>query len=288
MLYLFFFVVVSIEICVGWTIYVFTGMRGTPVNVYPAWLWEVLFSFYWFSFVFKSLNKKYFDVTQTRSYVWELKPVATWALSAHFVFVYLLSMAILPLMGVALLPRVLIAYLGSYIACVAIPMQLALWLYPRYQKNLESDRIPAAQIRDMALRCPAAQAFIQRHPNYLTFVCDNANKNEVASCLLLDRRSRSEREGFMEDVVLEIPVDMQNKAPIEEKIKASHYVYRNGTEGSAVLHLSEREIPGAVDRAPEPLDFDLLRRFDSLMERFPLLDKIPFPLAVRNTPYERV
>jgi hypothetical protein len=288
MLYLFFFVVVSIEICVGWTIYVFTGMRGQAFNVYPAWLWEVLFSFYWFSFVFATLNKKYFDVTQPRSYVWELKPLAGWALSIHFVSAYLLSLAILPLMGVALLPRVLIAYLGSYALSVAIPMQLAMMFYPRYQKRLESDRIPASQIRDMALRSPSAQQFTQRYPNYLAFVCDNAHKNKVASCLFLDRRSRPEREGFMEDIVLEIPVDMQTKEPIEDKIKTSHYVYRNGAEGCAVMHLSDKETTGDGDRAPEPLDFDLLRRFDSLMERFPLLDKIPFPLAVRDTPHERI
>lgn len=293
MWYVFFFVVISMEIGVGWTIYVYTGMAGKPFNVYPAWLWEVFFSFYWFSFVFKSLNKKYFDVTQPRTFVWELKPLAGWVLIIHFFSAYFLTFAILPLMGISLLPRVLIAYLGSYLLTVSVPMQLALVLYPRFQKKLESERITAERIRSIALQSPSVQRFVERYPNYLTYVYDNVLKNQTATCLFLYRQPRAERDRLYEDIVLEIPIDMKSKTPVERRVKNTHYIFLNGAESSAVLHFPGDDSRGdqatGGSHTPYPsLDEDTLRRFDSLMERFPLLDKIPFPLAVRGVPYELV
>ncbi len=283
MLFVFCFVIVTMEIVVAATIMMFTGL-----NVFPAWLWEVLFSFYWFAGALGSLNRKFCDLTKHRSnFIWDLKPMIGYVFMTHLVTAYLLTFAILPILSVNWGLRLLIAYPVCYIFTVAIPMQLAVIFYPKFQKKMESERIDPKIIRDTALQCDAAQAFIDAFPDCKTYVCDKAFKNQYASCLFVHRKQRPEYEGITEDAVIEIPVDMNSRQPQCARIKTQRYIFQTQNDKSAVYQLPCDDII-KQHQDDAPLDGDIMEKFDASFYRFPSLHNAPFSLAVRDAAFEQV
>ncbi len=282
MLFKFFFTVITMNAIISLIIFCFTGLM-----VYPWWLWELIFSFYWFSAVFHSLNKNYLDPTSPRTFLWDLKPMIAWVFSIHLVAGYAISFGILCPMQVSFGGRALIAYLGSYVAIVAIPMQLAVIFYPKIQKKLESQRADPRMIQSLAMQCGEAQDFCQRFSPIRTFVSDHAWKNQIATCFLAHRFPRRERDGLWEEVVLAIPVDMSRKKGLGERIQVDRYLFQVEEGRSTVFHLPVENWMEEHAR-PKPLDSDTLNKFDTLLDRFPTLEEMPFPLAVRKVAFERI
>lgn len=287
MILVFLFVIVTMEIAVGWTIYVYTSMFNHPFNVYPPWLWELLFSFYWFVFVFKWSNYRHFDITRPQKCNWDLRAVFAWGFVIHLISAYVLTYSILPRFGFALFSRVLIAYGGSYLLSIEIPMRIAIRWYPRYLKNQASERVDPVKIHRLALQCAAVREFSERLSPVNAYVYDHVVKNQVATCVFQHRMNRSERPGLLEDVVLSVSVDMRVRKPLEGSIKIERYIFSIQDGRSSVLHLpSENLIESHLDAAP--LDEITLQKFELLFDRFPSLENVPFALAVRNASYVQI
>lgn len=255
--------------------------------LYPWWLWDIFVSFYWLTAVFGSLNHNYLDTTKPRTFIWDLKPLIAWLFCIHWVVAYVTSLAILAPLGVPWWLRWIIAYPGTYVFTVAIPMQIAVIVYPRYQKKQIEERIDPGEIRALAMQCDEASEFVKQFPDSKAFVVDNAFKNKVATCLFLHRKTRPEMEGLWEDAVLEIPVDMTRYEPLREKIKAQRYIFQIAEGQSAVYHLP---IDDFINRHVDSqrLDDDTLAKFDSSLFRYPSLETTPFSLAIRDVPFEAV
>lgn len=279
----FFFVVVTMEILVGVILFFFTG-----VSVFPPWLWEILFSYYWFAALFSSMNKKYFGATQSaHPFIWDLKPFAAWLFVIHLISAYLLTFGILPWWNFSLFMRVLIAYPGSYAITFAIPIQIALVAYPRFLKKQKLPGSDPKAIQKLALQCELVQTFVGHFLEVRTFVCDHARKNQVATCFFAHRIPRSERPGLWEEAVVAVPVDINAQKALCKKVKVDRYLFQVEEERSTVFHLPVDDWLEAHSR-PTPLEKDILDRFDTLFDRFPSMQEIPFPLALRQVPYERI
>jgi hypothetical protein len=274
-------VIVTTQISVGLI------FRALGVNLFPLWLLEILFSFYWFAGLFFSLNRKFFDVTKDRTYIWDLKPMLGYVFSIHLVTAYVLSFGIIPLFNAHWGLRLLIAYPVCYVFTFAIPMQLAVIYYPKFLKKMEEERIDPKVIRNIALQCNAAQAFTYAFPDYKSYVCDNAFKNQYASCLFVHRKHRPEYEGVSEDAVIEIPVDMSSRQPQCTRIKTQRYMFQIQNDKSAVYQLPcDDIIKQHQDNAP--LDENIMEKFDASFYRFPSLLDAPFSLAIRDAAFEQV
>ncbi|MBN2326797.1 MAG: hypothetical protein JXR73_06560 [Candidatus Omnitrophica bacterium] len=277
MLYIFFFVVVTANAISILTIYMFTRQM-----FYPWWMWELIFSFYWLTAVFGSLNRRYFDVTKPRSYVWDLRPMIMWTFVIHWASAYALSFAILAPLETPWYIRLPAAYPGTYLLTSAIPIQIAMILYPKHQRRLESQRIKPEKIRAIAEQCPEIREFLRRLPKVQYKAVDNAMKNETAQCIFWHRKSRPERAGLWEDAVICAPVDMKTQKPLCRRITRERYIFQEEEGRSAVLHLSEENL--IEDHLNDsPLERDVLEKFDVRFNRFPSLRDAPFSLAVRQS-----
>ena len=91
----------------------------------------------------------------------------------------------------------------------------------------------------------------------------------------------------MEDVLLELPVDMKTKQPLESNALSMRYIFESSENGSSIYHLDEGKSFEEYDLYAR-LDENTLNRFDSQIDRFPSLEAAPFPLAIRDRIYEEL
>ncbi len=281
----FVFVIVASSFIINFVIAAFVGAHGGGGGVftmyfiggkipsfYPPWLFELHLAFFWYSAIYGSLKRKFCDVTRG-SNLWEMAS--------------LIPKLLLPYLGISLLARfaldqsILVAYGVTWFLCVFLPMYIAIYLYPRKQAKLEEERIAPEKIQNIAEQHPLAQRFFSHYPEKRVDIIDNQRKKNVAICVFSHRISRPERAEMQEDLVLEIPVDLKARIPLEEQGNISRYIFYTNENRSAVIELDDKRIL-TLDERKKSLDEFTLSRYDTAFERFPSLLDNPLPVAVRR------
>lgn len=283
LVWLFFFVVLTILLLVFVIFYFISG----GMVYFPAWLVEVMLSFYWFSGIFKVLKDKYFDPTRLTPVPPLFQSLAVSCFLGHIAAAYLLSLGILPWFTDSLLRRILLSYIGSLLVGVYAPMAVAEFWYPRWVRKQESEAAGAEEIVALALTCPAARRFVEVFPGCQAYIFNNQVKNAEAACLLAFRRERTERPGLWEEFTLEVPVAWRSQHAAGERIHPDRYIFQTDDEGSTVMHLPD---PARwEDHAqPRPLEESWLECFDRMVNRYPPLGRMPFHLAVHPAPCRKI
>ncbi len=286
MIWIFFAVVIAGSLIAQYTISAFVvvyggalGIQAGNISLYPPWLVELHISFFWYSWVFSALNRRLFDITKKNTYKWDVKSYVGKLFFAYLVISNTLRFAL----GF----DILISYLITLLVVIVIPLYLAFLFHPVMERHEAKSRITGKEMKEIALKNPLACQFMAHYPQSKTYIFENQNKHDIGTCILLFRREREERNEIWEDILLEIPIDMKKKEPLNGSEKFHRYIFSHAEEGSCVLELSpegilERDV---IDKPLEKFDLD---RFDSLFARFPPLQEIPLPIAVSGESYEVV
>jgi len=257
----------------------------TGIVAFAPWVYEVMLSYFWFMVLLDKLNKTYCDVTKPESDLWKFQPMIRWVFFVNIVFSFSLRFMILPLFTESMSLTITIAYIGSLFVTVVLPMEIAKIAYPLWEKRQESEKFSPDKIKKIALQSAAAKQFSKLFPQYKTYVFDSSVRNSIATSLFLHRHERGEQTDMLEDITLEVPVDLKRKIPVTDNEKLSRYVFQTTGETSSVLQLPEFSL-SSIDVLDKPLDDFTLGQFDTLVDRFPSLQDIPFSLALRNVPYK--
>ena len=265
-------IVVASSIIVCFIIFAFTGLC-----VYPAWLIELQIAFFWFSGVFRYVKHKILMEADKNYDQWDLKPFVGYLFVAHIMFTFFLRFVFRE--------NVYIAYLGTFIVGVVLPASVAFALYPRWLKRQETTKFKPGDIKEMAMKSALALQFMACFPEAKIYVSGHARKHEVGFCLFLYRRKREERPALWEDVLLEVAVDLKRKTALAGREQAQRYIFETVEELSAVFSLPPEAVWDEQELA-KPLEEDILKRFDTLLARFPTLSQAPLPVVSRNLPYE--
>lgn len=250
-----------------------------PLNipfVYPPWLVESMLAFFWFSAVFSSLKRKFCDVTHA-SYLWELAPIIGKLLIAHIFLSVVLR--------VAFNLHLLLAYGGGWLVAVYIPMQIVIYRYPKKKQRLEETQLTAEKLKKITQKSQAVQAFLDVFPSASFYVIDNAVKHKIATCVLMHRQLRKERDRLYEDITLEIPVDLKKRTPLDGKAKVSRYIFQSDEAASAVVELPDLTV-GQLSGELLPIDDFTLDKLDASFSRYPSLHDLPLPIATRQGTYQ--
>ncbi len=282
----FLFTVISILLTFACMMFLSSSLGGEPTWVFPFWLTEMMISFYWFGLLYWFLKSRINQEEISQGYQRLLIKLTGALFGLHIIEAFLLSLVILP-MFCSMPIRLLIAYPGTALVTLLIPLALTPMTYNRWAKKQASERIRPTKIRSLALRNPKAQRFIELFPECQTYIYDHKVENKVAACLFLHRQYRPEREGLMEDITLEIPIDMKTKLPIDNRTSILHYIFTMDEQSSSIMHL-DYDDPLAACKDQTTLDEKLLDKFDMQMDRFPSLQDAPFQLAIRKTTFEKI
>lgn len=279
------FVVISIFLTIEYLIFAFALTRGERLIIYPAWLNEIMIGFYWFAFVYWFARLRVANDEKRSEYKeFIIEKTGVW-FCVHVVSAYVFSFALLYQQPA--LVRYPVSYLGTFVLTMILPVLYYRYRFPRWQAKLESNQLSLSSLRKIALRCEDARRFVELFPSHRVFVYDNKVKNTVATCLLAHRTYRTERPDLQEEITLEIPIDIKKKRPVESGVKRSRYIFQTDDELGTVMHLHDTE-QWDLHRSYDPLDQDTLRKFDTMINRFPSLRVTPFPLAVRKVPFEMI
>lgn len=286
MFWMFLLTVNTILLIIGGMLFGAAMSQGETLWVYPFWLTEIMASYYWFALVYLSLKGTINKDAPTCDLQRYVARRAGNLFLLHIAEAWLLSLVFLP--EIVNWPvRLIIAYPGTALITMVLPLALLPRRYRRWQKEQEAERVRPGKIRSWAMRSEAAQRFVERFPECKVFVFDHWVKNKTAACLFLHRAPRPEQAGLMEDVLLELPVDMKTKQPLESNAQSMRYIFKSSENSSSIYHLDEGKSFGEYDLYAR-LDENTLNRFDSQIDRFPSLDAAPFPLAIRNRIYEEL
>lgn len=271
-------IVVTGSLGVNFTIGAFVKMFGQNVELYPPWLLECHYAYYWFSVVLLALFDKFSANFLKSTYMEDLQWMVDKVLIVHIATVIPLR-----LLGF----HWLAVYGGSFVVTVVAPVAFASWYYPRWLKKQESEVINSASIIEIAKQSQAVQMFLKLFPAARMYVFDNKLKHDRATCLMQMRRKRHERDGLLEDVLLQIAVDLKGLKPIEKDVKLSRYLFYEEDGRSSALHLPEPTLDDADTFNAPPDDFSL-DKIDSAPYRHPSLVEAPLPIAARGVAYEVV
>ncbi|MDP8246464.1 MAG: hypothetical protein P9L94_20450 [Candidatus Hinthialibacter antarcticus] len=269
-------IIVTASLGVNFTIQTFVKMFGQSVEIYPSWLVECHYAYYWFSAVLLVLLDKFSADFLKRTYMQDLQWMVDKVLLAHIATVVPLRLLGIPWQ---------IAYGGSFVLTVVAPVAFASWYYPRWLKKQETEVIGAASIADIAKGCETVQRFLDYFPAARLYVFDNKIKNNSAICLFQIRRKRHEREGLMEDILLQIPVDLKRLQPVEKDVKLSRYLFYEEDQRASAFHLPEPTLDDLQTFEAPPDEFSL-DKIDSALYRHPSLTDVPLPIAARQVEYE--
>lgn len=280
MVQMYFIVVVTSSLLIWFILRAFTG-----VSVYPTWLIEAHLAFYWFYIVLQSLvdffrtgGRLLASGFEKRTYHENL-----WFLCDKLFFAHLISTIAMRLSGI----HFLIAYPGSLVVTVLIPLPIALKLYKRWQVVKESERIPAKILVDIARSHNEINAFLENYPDSTAYVADFAKKNQQATCYFVARRDRPEREDLAEDLIAVVSVDMKQRRITEAGVQYIRYLFYEYEDGVAVHHLPEPS-PEHPERFDAPPDDFTLDKIDSAGPRHPTLKYAPLPIVTHNSAFERI
>jgi len=280
----FLFTVISILLTFALMMFLSSSLGGEPTWVFPFWLTEMMISFYWFGLLYWFLKLRLNQEERAKGYQRLLVKLTGALFRAHIIEAWLLSLVILP-MFCDMPIRLLIAYPGTAVITVLIPLALTPMTYNRWAKKQASERIRPTKIRSLALRNQEAQRFIELFPECKTYIYDHKVENQVAVCLFLHRQYRPEREGLLEDITLHVPIDMKTKLPIDNRTSIMHYIFTMDDQSSSIMHL-DYDDPIAAHKDQITLNEQLLDKFDMQMDRFPSLQDAPFQLVIRKTTFE--
>ncbi len=257
-----------------------TGMAmfGHQVEIYPSWLLECHYAYYYFSAVLAFLLDKFSSPFLSKNYMQDIQWMVDKVFIAHIVTVIPMR-----LLGVYWLA----AYGGSLIVAVVIPVAFAWWYYPRWLKKQESEVINAESMVEIAKQSQVTQTFLEMFPAARIYVFDNKARNDRATCLFLMRRERIERDNLLEDVLLQIPIDLKQQAPIEKDARFLRYLFYEENGAASAFHLPEPTLdnPDSFDAPPDRFSLD---KIDSAPSRHPSLKDAPLPIAAREVEFQIV
>ncbi len=251
-------------------------MLGKPL--YPDWFLELHLAFFWFSGVFHSLTHEFHDISKKKS---DFEKDMRWLMGYVF-YAHVISALVLSL---GLQVHFIAAYLGSLVVTVMLPTFTAKYfVHPYWKKRLKSERLTANTICEFASATETAQKFLRRFTPVEAFVFDHLRENQTATCLLLNRIERPERDGLFEDRILQIPVDLNQQIALDGNEKFIRYLFEDFEGQSAVLEL---DVPIEWQRIDfdQPLDSITLEQMDQAFPRYPSLQHAPLPIAIREVQY---
>ncbi|MEW6236607.1 MAG: hypothetical protein AB1656_14580 [Candidatus Omnitrophota bacterium] len=289
---IFVLIVIACSLIVSFTIAAFVGAfdpRAISLGIvkiypplslptlYPPWFVELHLAVFWFTAVFGSLKHRFCDITKPDSMLWKLAPKVPYWVNAHIVLTLILR--------AVFNQGLIVSYIGGWFAAVYVPIKIAIYRYPRTQKKLESIQISAQQAKEIALKNEAVQAFLAHFPAARFYVFDHAVKNQVGTCVFLQRKRRRERDGLLEDITLEVSIDLDRCETLRGKEIISHYIFLTNGEASSVVELPPLKIE-ALDEWDAPLDSFTLDKLDTAFDRYPSLRDAPLPVASRKAVYE--
>jgi len=263
-------------IAVSLALYYVSAARGAPL--YPSWVVELHYAFFWFSGVFHSLRHEFHDITKKKS---DFEQDMRWMVGYLF-YAHILTALVLSLQFEI---HVVIAYGGSLVVTIMLPIFIAKYLiHPYWKKRKRSEKQSPQTIAKIALATEVALEFAEKFNPIQTFVFDHLRENQTATCLLLHRCERPERNGLFEDRILQIPIDMKRKQAYTDNAKLIRYIFEDTEDQSAVIEL---EVPNnwqSID-FDQPLEAITLQQMDQAFPRYPTLHRAPLPIAVRQVDF---
>lgn len=253
----------------------------------PHWLVEILLSLFWFTYVFRMVNQRFFDITRPRSSLAEHKDFVGSCIMGHIVLAYLLSFILLPVFGVSGFARILAAYGGSFFLALYLPLLVADYYLPYKEKQMETERVNPEELKVAALQDERARKFIQTYPEAQAYVFNHVKKNERGVCVFLYRRPRTELANLWEDITLEVPVHMDTLEPAREKVVLARYLHHTEDGQTAVLNLpAEHDL---LESNPTgSLSEETISQLDYQPYRYQSLEAAPFIVVNQKAPYEVV
>ncbi len=261
---------------------VLLAMTGTLHELAPyLWILEVGAALVWFALSFAILRRTIWDVTIRRTIMWDIKQIVA--------ILFMLHIAIAFLLRFSYHQNLLFSYLAPLALFVIFPITAYPLLRTLFIKLSRSRRLGAERIKTIAFNTNAAQQFLKKYPDSRIYIYDHDRKHQIGVCLLQYRRARNERPDLYEDLLLEIPVNLQQKSVIEGKERFMRYIFQPYREGSIIMELPD-EMPELDNSSNESnsLDQQVLSHFDGIMNAFPSLEQSPLPIAIRNIPFEMV
>lgn len=279
-------VVVASSFCANRMIEIGVKMGGPTLahsdtsgyQLYPDWLVECHYSYFWFSAVLYCLLDHFSSKLDRYNILEDLQWMVDKVLIAHIVTVVPLRLLGVPWQ---------LAYGGSLFVTVAAPVGFATWYYPRWLKKQEAEVFDAKSIVEAAKKSDGVLRFLAMYPTVSQYVFDNKLRNQNAVCLMQMRRLRPERDGLMEDILLQIPIDLKTLQPVEKDLKFSRYLFYEQEDRSSAFHLPDPTLDD-VNTFDDPPDAFSLDKIDSALYRHPSLMDAPLPIAAREIEHEKV
>ncbi|MBZ0258005.1 hypothetical protein K8I31_18210, partial [bacterium] len=217
-------------------------------QLYPDWLVECHYAYFWFSAVLHYLLDHFSSKFEKYNPLQEIQWMVDKVLIAHIVTVIPLRLFGVPWQ---------LAYGGSLLVTVVAPVGFATWYYPRWLKKQETEVFDAKSIVKAAKKSDGVLRFLAMYPAVSQYVFDNKLRNQNAVCLIQMRRSRPERDGLMEDILLQIPVDLKTLQPIEKELKFSRYLFYQVDERTSAFHLPDPSLDDVNSFDDPPDEFSL-------------------------------
>lgn len=228
----------------------------------PGWMVELLMSYFWHSFVFVICARLYMKQADRHEFLRGKQLFFGWLFTIYLSVVLVLRFV--------LDVDYRFAYTVPIVVCVYFPFYVYLMWYPVYAKKADLARISPKRLLGLVKESPQVQAFLRCFADVKAYAYQIERKHHEAKCVFMHRRKREERDEMYEDIVLEVAVDLDAKPQRIVREELTRYLFQEGEEGSAVVHLpSEHEI--CVDAFQQPLEEIRLIQIDTAFERYPLL-----------------
>lgn len=254
-------------------------VRGYGDQGIPGWFIELQVSYFWHSFVFLICARLYSIHAERHLFLRGKQLFMGWLFTFYVAVVLILRFQ----MDV----YYLVAYPVPVVVCIYIPLYLYLAVYPVYARRADLVKINPKRLIQLAKESFQVRAFLQCFADVKMYAYQIERKHHEAKCVLMHRRQRDERDGLFEDIVMEVTIDMDAKPPEIVQEELTRYLFLEGEEGSAVIHL-ETDHDIRLEAFEKPLEKMSLMQIDTAFERYPLLGDLPLVLTTVNGAYQEV
>lgn len=254
-------------------------VRGYGDQGIPVWFVELQISYFWHSLVFLVCVWSYSTHAKHHVFLRGQQLFIGWLFTFYVAVVLILRFW--------LDVYYMIAYPVPVLFCIYIPLYVYLAVYPVYAKRADFEKINPNQLFQLTKKSPQVLAFLQCFAAVKVYAYQIERKHREAKCVLMHRRHRDEREGLVEDIVMEVTIDMDANPPEIIQEELTRYLFLAGDEGSAVIHI-ETDHDIRQEEFEKPLDNMKLIQIDSAFERYPLLGELPLVLTTVNGAYREV
>lgn len=252
------------------------AFKGYGTDGFAPWFLELHVMYFWFSLIFLLIAGLYKNYAQKHDFLRGKQYFMGWLFTLYVAAVMVLRFAFEV--------DVMLAYGLPILFCIIIPFNSFFIRHSIITERLEKNKIAPDWLYKIVIESSRALSFLQCFPDAKAYAFQLEQKHSDAKCIFVHRRKRDERPEMYEDIVLEVTVNTNTNPPQIAQEECSRYLFHDGEEGSAVIHLYPvNEIK--IETFNQPLEYITLTQFDSAFERYPLLGHLPLALAAWRDSY---